>query len=235
MSQRTAKKKRPAESAVEKHARQLKQYLEKRGPADDGGAPTPERVAQAGKKIEASIHYTQSGLPTGHFHWRISPIIDQLEKRGTIDAQEWQVAMRYMRHYVGSHGSGPATSKFLPYYDRGFQGMTPPERALAFRQANRLARHAVDPMFHAALDWLEKSCADEEPLWRLGAEYYPHLSKSQQSAKASTILHCAISMLARHYGVAHRWAASEIEEITLRMRYERVDIELSTGRSKKSA
>lgn len=230
-----SKRKSKSPQTVDQHVKELECYLQKRGPVDENG-PTPERIAQSGgQKLRVNVLRNQSGLPTADFNWRVSPIIDELEKRGTIDNHDWQVATRYMRHYVGSHGKGPATAKFLPYYDKGFQQMEPNERAISFGQEIRRARRAVHEILHPALDWLEIACADEQPLWMLGEKYYPHLSKSQQSAKASVILHFAIGMLASHYGMDHRWTASDIENTILRMRYERVDIEISTVSRKKIA
>ena len=201
------KKKRTVGTSI---IRDDERRLEQRGPRGYG-APTPQRIAMAnekhsGRQLRASSICTEKGNPTGEYFWRVSPIIDELEKRGTIDRQDWHVATRYMCHYVGSHGRGPATSKMLPYYDKSFQVLSPPERAIAFGQAVAAARQAVHPFGHPVLDWLEASCGDEEPLWRLGEVYYPGLSRSQQSAKAPAMLHTTLAMLADHYGMQHRWA-----------------------------
>jgi hypothetical protein len=216
----TVSKRRPRRKADNaQHVEQLTTYLERRGPGDEG--PTPERLAKAranGHSVKPHIIHTEAGFPTGSFYWAITPVIDELEKRGTITNEEWSAACRYMRHYAGSRHKGPATSKLMPYYDRGFQSLDPAERAVAFGQARALAEKAVHPFFRQALRWLEAAAEDEWPLWHLGAMYYPHLSRSQQSAKAPVVLHFTLAMLADHYGIGHRFSASDIEIAVRTMR-----------------
>ena len=211
----------PRISENERHIEQMTRYLERKGPGDEYGAPTAERISKARlteQKITPEIILTDAGNPTGHYNWRITPVIETLEKRGTLTTDEYDAALRYMRHYAGSRHKGPATSRLLPYYDRGFQDLSPPERAIAFGQARALAEKAVHKFFHPALRWLEAAAEDEKPLWMLGKVYYPHLSKPAQSAKGSTILHFALAMLADHYGLGHRFSVSEVEEVIRRMR-----------------
>ena len=196
------------------HVGELTTYLERRGPGSEDFAPTPERIAKArhaGQKITPTIIHTETGFHTGQFYWRITPVIDELEKRGTLTNEEWSAACRYMRHYAGSRHKGPATSKLMPYYDRGFQSLDPAERAVAMGQARSLAEKAVHPLFRPALRWLEAAAEDEWPLWKLGEMYYPHLSRSAQSAKASAVLHFTLAMLCDHYGIGHRFSTTDIE------------------------
>lgn len=219
----------------ERHVAQLEQHLRRRGPGDEWHAPTPERVAranEAGQRIDPNIILTEAGNATGVYSWRITPIIDSLLKRGTLDGTEYDAALRYMRHYAGSRHKGPPTSRFLPHYDRGFQEMTPAERAIAMGQARAKAESIVHPFFRPCLRWLESAAEDETPLWQLGATYYPHLSKSAQSAKAPVILHFTLAMLADHYGLSHRFSYTEIEEAVRTMRIT-VEIEEKISVSRK--
>lgn len=209
----------------ERHVEQLTRHLERRGPGDEWHAPTPERTQharRAGQKITARIIETEGGLPTGHYAWRITPVIDSLLSRGTITEHEYDAALKYMRYYAGSRHKGPATAKLLPYADRGFQDMSPLDRAVACGQAKTIAAGAVHPHFHLCLRWLEKCAEDEIPLWQLGAAYYPRLSRSQQSAKASVILHFTLGMLCEHFGYRHRFTHDELENAveTLRITIE---------------
>jgi hypothetical protein len=224
-----SKRRRPSKPRIsnESHLEQVTRFLERRGPTNEYGAPTPERLAKArdtvdgygnGQKITPGIILTDAGNPTGHYHWRITPVIDTLEKRGTLTADEYDAALRYMRHYAGSRHRGPATSKLMPYYDRGFQDLEPAERAIAFGQAKAAAEKSVHKFFHPALRWLEAAAEDEQPLWMLGQVYYPHLSKSAQSAKSSVILHFTLAMLAEHYGFGHRFSVNVVEEAIRTMR-----------------
>lgn len=205
----------------ERHVEELSRYLERRGPGDEWHAPTPERVAraqEAGRPIKPNVILTEKGNPSGHFNWQITPVVDELHKRGTITDEEWGAAVRYMRHYAGSRHKGPATSKFLPHYDRGFQDMDPLERVIAYGNARAIAEGAVHPFFRPCLRWLEKAAEDELPLWMLGAVYYPHTSRPQQSAKAPVVLHFTLAMLAQHYGISHRFSAGDVEMAVRTMR-----------------
>jgi hypothetical protein len=210
----------------EQHVTELERHLTKRGPADDDGSPTPQRVERArltGQTIRATIIHTDSGFPTGTFYWRITPIIDTLLRRGTLSDEEYDAALRYMRHYAGSRHKGPATSKLMPHYDRGFQELLPAERAMAMGQARARAEKAVHPFFRKTLRWLEAAAEDELPLWHLGALYYPEVSQSQQSSRAPVILHFTLGMLADHYGITgHRFSLQEIDQAveTLRVTIE---------------
>lgn len=214
-------RRRPRKADNERHVEELSRYLERRGPGDEWHAPTPERVArarEAGNSIRPDIILTEKGNPTGHFAWHITPVVDELHKRGTLTDDEWAAAVRYMRHYAGSRHKGPATSKLLPHYDRGFQELAPPERAIAMGQSRTRAEAAVHPLFRPCLRWLERAAEDEWPLWKLGEAYYPALSRPQQSAKAPGILHFCLAMLAEHYGIGHRFKASDIEVAIRTMR-----------------
>jgi hypothetical protein len=218
MSNRT-RKSRKLDNA--QHTGELTTYLARRGPGDEDFAPTPERLRRArdgDQKITPTIIHTEAGFPTGQFYWRITPVIDELEKRGTLTNEEWTAATRYMRYYAGSRHKGPATSKLMPYYDRGFQSLDPAERAVAMGQARSQAEKAVHPFFRPSLRWLEAAAEDEWPLWRLGEMYYPHLSRSAQSAKASVVLHFTLAMLADHFGIGHRFSTTDIEYAVRTMR-----------------
>lgn len=215
----TKRKSRKRDNA--QHVQELTTYLERRGPGAEDYAPTPERALRAvngGQKITPTIIHNEAGFPTSDFYWRITPVIDELEKRGTLTGEEWTAACRYMRHYAGSRHKGPATSKLMPYYDRGFQALDPAERAVAMGQARSAAEKAVHPFFRPSLRWLEAAAEDEWPLWRLGEMYYPHLSRSAQSAKASVVLHFTLAMLCQHYGIGHRFTATDIEHAVRTMR-----------------
>ncbi len=160
MSNRTRKRKK-ADNA--QHTEELSRYLERKGPGGEDFAPTPERVLKAregGQRLTATVIHTEAGFPTGQFYWKITPVIDELEKRGTLTNEEWTAASRYMRYYAASRHKGPATSKLMPYYDRGFQELDPLERSVAMGQARSRAEKAVHPFFRPCLRWLEAAAED---------------------------------------------------------------------------
>lgn len=214
MSKNTVKPKK-SRKTVEQHSRELEHFLSKRGPGGEDFAPTPQRVAkarQAGQKVRARVIHTASGLPTANYYWKITPVLDNLERRGTLTSDEYNAALRYMRHYAGSRHKGPATARFLPHYDKSFQDMTPADRAVEMGQARTRAESAVHEMFHPVLRWLEAAAEDELPLWRLGAAYYPQASQQTQGVRAVTILHFGLAMLAEHYQTGHRFSQRDVEE-----------------------
>lgn len=224
----TSTKPKKSRKTVEQHSRELEQFLSKRGPGVEDFAPTPERVTrarQAGHKVQAKLIHTESGFPTANYYWRITPVLDNLERRGTITNEEYNAALRYMRHYAGSRHKGPATSKYLPTYDSTYQNLGPADRAVAMGQACTRAKSAVHPMFHPVLRWLEAAAEDELPLWQLGAAYYPQVSQQTQGVRAVTILHFGLAMLAEHYETGHRFSQSDVEEaietIRLTLEFER--------------
>jgi hypothetical protein len=113
------------------------------------------------------------------------------------------------------------------------QSMGPAERAMEMGQRRAVAEKSVHPFFRRALRWLECAAEDERPLWHLGYWYYPELSQSQQSQKASVILHFALAMLSEHYGMATRFTQQELEQAveTVRITIE-MQRSLSTSRKK---
>lgn len=229
--QKVLKDRRKVDNA--QHTAELETYLSKRGPQGGDFEPTPERLTRAisaGQAVRANVIHNEAGFPTSSFYWRITPVIDTLQKRGTISESEWDAACRYMRYYAGSRHKGPATSKLLPRYDCAMQEMGPAERAMEMGQRRARAEKAVHPFFRKALRWLEAAAEDERPLWVLGYMYYPEMSQSQQSQKASVILHFTLAMLADHFGIGHRFTQDEITQAV-----ETVRITLELTRTRKIA
>lgn len=174
--------------------------------------PTPERVAKAkicGNKIVARVHHDANGFPTASYHWEITPTIDKLLQRGTITGTEWSVALRYMRHYAGSRHKGPESSRILPKCDASFSGMEPAERATAYGQAIARARQATPTFFWPVLRWLELAAEDEQPLFALGAWYFPQAAQATQAAKGGAYLNAALAFLAAHYEMPSRFKIVE--------------------------
>lgn len=225
MAKRRTKKK----SDNTQHVADLERHLARRGPGNEEHAPTPERIAhalEAGNALCAHVLHNERGFPTADFHWQITPVIDMLEKRGTLTPEEYDVALRYMRHYAGSRHKGPATARYLPNYDSGMRDMEPAERAMEMGQLRALAEAAVDPVLRPALRWLEAAAEDEMPLWMLGAMFYPDASRSVQATRAPAILHVVISMLARHYRRPARFAVHEVDTAVRRFRMTRTTVEI---------
>lgn len=229
MTTRARQKPKKADNA--QHTADLNRFLTRRGPGEEFGAPTPERVSRSQSRgedgkldrndprsIKAHVIHNEAGFPTGSFYWRITPIIDGMQSRGTLTQEEADVAAKYMRHYSGSRHKGPATSNYLPSYEASLRDFTPAQRAVHYGNMRRAAEQSVHPFFRPCLRWIEKAAEDDEPLYKLGETYYPREARQTQSNRAVPILHMTISMLASHYGQPHRFQASEIEVAIRRMR-----------------
>ena len=106
-----AKKKKHSAKQEEQRIENLARHLTRRGPGNEEHAPTTQRLsraAEAGNSVEARVIHNDRGFPTADFRWEITPVLDLLESRGTLTADEYAVALRYMRHYAGSRHKGPA-------------------------------------------------------------------------------------------------------------------------------
>lgn len=232
----TKSKPKRADNAA--HTSELERHLTRRGPQNEQQDPTPERVSRAiasGQAIVANILHNEAGFPTSNFFWRITPVLDTLARRGTLSNDEYNSALRYMRYYAGSRHKGPSTSQFLPRYDCAMQEMAPAERAMAMGQRRAIAEKAVHPYFRPCLRWLECAAEDERPLWHLGAYYYPGMSQSQQSQKASVILHFTLAMLTDHFGSGrHRFSQMELEEAVHTLRIT-IELEKKVTKNKNNA
>src|SRR4030067_231410 len=225
-----AKKKHTAKQET-KRIEDLARSLTRRGPGGDEYAPTPERVVKAhavnGRTaVRAHVIHDDAGFPTPEHYWQLTPVLDTLEKRGTLTHEEWDTACRYMRHYAGSRHKGPATAKYLPSYDTGYRDMEPAERAMAMGQARAKAEAAVHPIMRPCLRWLEAAAEDELPLWRLGQMFSPDAPQATQSARAPAILHVTLSMLAAHYGCNARFTVSEVDTAIRTFRMTRTTVEI---------
>lgn len=212
-----AKTKSKQRESFEAVVREYQKGLTRRGPqSHEKNGPTPERIRharRAGGKLNAHLIRDERGLPTQGHRWRITPVLDVLEKRGSISSEEYQAALRYMRHYAGSRHKGPQTAKLMPRYDGGMQDMEPAERAMAMGQARAKAESAVHRLFRPVLRWLEAAAEDELPLWRLGQYYYPDSPRQTQSNRAVPILHFTLAMLSEHYEKDHRFTEQEVTEV----------------------
>ncbi len=233
----TTKTKRKPKADHAQHTQELETFLTRRGPQGGDHEPTPERArhaAVAGQSITANVIHSEAGFPTAIHYWRITPVVDTLKARGTLNENEYDAALRYMRYYAGSRHKGPATAQYLPRYDCDMQSMGPTERAYEMGQRRAIAEKAVHQFFRRALRWLEAAAEDERPLWHLGAMYYPEISQSQQSQKASVILHFTLAMLADHFGIGHRFTPDEITQAVETVRIT-IEIEKKLTMTKKSA
>lgn len=198
------KKRKPRAKTDEQYRQELQSFLTKRGP--NGlyeGDPTAERIAKAvdaGERIIARIHYTTAGFEAG-FHWEISPVIDELKRRGTITGPEHEAALRFMRNwYLGLHRGAP-TSKFQPRLDSSQSGLDAQEFRWQNATLARKAASAVDPILRPALAWLIRALGDALPIRELGRYYNPDKSDSTLSAQGGIVLKLTCAQLAAHYGI----------------------------------
>jgi hypothetical protein len=214
----TAGKQRPkSEQQAEQHRIELSRYLTRRGPGDEEHAPTPQRIEraeEAGEMIRANVIYTERGLPTGHFYWQITPVIDDLKRRGTLEPEEYDAAFRFMRHWHNGIHRGPATSRIAPRCDGEVNDMTPDERRWHYSGMAKNAFKSVNHKFQPALAWLIRAMGDPVPLKVLGAYYAPDKGAQTQTSQGALALRLACAELCEYYGIDHALSRKRIEQLS---------------------
>lgn len=214
MSKRKPKKSRKTD---EQHRLELSQYLTRRGPGDEDHAPTPERIRiakAAGEAVRANVIYTESGFPTGSFYWQITPVIDDLRRRGTLCHEEYEAAFRFMRHWHNGIHRGAPTARLAPRYDGDVNDMTPGERQWHYAGMAKKAFAAVNHKFQPALAWLIRSMGDPVPLKVLGAYYSPDKGAQTQTSQGALALRLGCAELCEYYGIDHSLSRKRIEQLS---------------------
>lgn len=163
--------------------------------------PTPERrmqAAAAGQVIE------ERGTGEER-HWRISPILQELKRRKTIEEPEFLAACRFLREYFMGIYAGP---KAFGYRERTSASARDDSDYLTQRvhyaRETEKAIASIDPFFYPALRWLVATLGEPPPLSALGGHYAPKLGVQTQSARGGQALATLCALLCRHYGIAHR-------------------------------
>lgn len=165
--------------------------------------PTPERVRQAQARQQSVISTSNNADEDDISTWKIAPALDDLLRRGTIEQEEYQAAMKFLRHYYLGIYVGPRTSSFRERVN-GAAPVDRDTRRVHYAREVEKAILAVDPMFHRALAWMISSLGEGWPLRVLGEHYAPNLGAQTQSARGGQALATACAMLCRHYGMQHR-------------------------------
>ena len=166
----------------------------------ESAAPTAERHFKA---LEAGQEVRERGEGEER-HWRISPILDELKRRGTLSAEEYRAAQRFLKDYFLGMYAGPRGSS---YRERGSPGADESDhetRRIHHAREAQKALKAIDPMYFPAMAWLIASLGEGMPLSALGAHYAPTLGVQTQSARGGQALAFACIHLCRHYGMQHR-------------------------------
>lgn len=167
----------------------------------ESAAPTAERHLKA-LALGQDVRERGEGEER---HWRISPILDELKRRGTVSAEEYRAAQRFLQDYFLGLYAGPRGSS---YRERGSPGagdaLDHETRRIHHAREAQKAIIAVDKIYHAAIAWLIASLGEGLPLSALGAHYAPSLGTQTQSARGGQALAFACIQLCRFYGMQHR-------------------------------
>lgn len=212
-----ASKNRKQRKTNEQHGMELSHYITKRGPSNEDHAPTPERMNHArssGEVVRANVIYTESGFPTASYYWQITPVIDDLKRRGTLDPEEYDAAFRFMRHWHNGIHRGPATSRIAPRCDGEVNDMTPDERRWHYSGMAKNAFKSVNHKLQPALAWLIKAMGDPVPLKVLGAYYAPNKGVQTQTSQGALALRLACAELCEYYGIDHALSRKRIEQLS---------------------
>ena len=217
MSNRASVKRKPKRADNLQHTAELEHYLSKRGPGDEWHAPTPERIRKAadvGEIIKATIIHGENGFPTANFYWAITPVIDELRRRGTLTEEEHNAAFQFMRHWHNGMHRGASTSKITPRCDGSVADLSPTERQWHYATLARKAFNAVDPILQPGLAWLIRSMGDAVPLKTLGAYYAPDKGAQTQSSQGAMALRLSCAALCKHYSMPHPWVQKKIASLS---------------------
>lgn len=201
----------------EQHVAELTQHLTKRGPGDEYGAPTPERARmarEAGERIIPQIMLTDGGNATGVYNWHITPVVNELRRRGTITSEEYAAADKFMGQWYRGMYRGPATVRYEARTDGGCGELDIEELRWQYAKRAKAAFKAVDPIFQPALAWLIRSLGDPVPLKVLGAYYAPDKGEQTQSSQGAIVLRLALVFLCRHYQIDHSFSQQRVERLS---------------------
>jgi hypothetical protein len=170
------------------------------------------QARMAGSKVRCTLVETD-GMDAGHRTWQIVPVIDSLRQRGTLSAEEYEAAMRFLSYWHMSAFRGPATVRFMPKYDVSINEMLPSERTAYAREQVRGAMLSVDGLLHQAMAWLVLTMADHPPLSKLGSYYAPHINEKAQGAVGAQMVRLACTSLCRHWGMKHRLVDKKLKTL----------------------
>lgn len=137
--------------------------------------------------------------------WRISPIVDELRRRGTITTEEHAAACRFLREmYIGLYSNPGLKSQQYERSARSANGYDPVLEKVHFAKETERAILSIDPLLYPILRWLVGTLGDSKPLSSLGEDYAPGLGAQTQSARCGAALALLCASLCRHYGIKHR-------------------------------
>lgn len=162
--------------------------------------PTPERGRQA---LRAGLVVEERGSGEER-HWRISPVLQELKRRKTIEEPEYLAACRFLREYFMGVYAGPKAFGYRERTSPSAESSDYLTQRIHYAQETDRAISAVDPFFYPALRWLVATLGEAPPLSKLGEHYAPRLGLQTQSARGGQVLSTLCAYLCRHYGIQHR-------------------------------
>jgi hypothetical protein len=162
--------------------------------------PTPQRILRA-LEAGAAVETRGSGEER---QWRISPILQELKRRKTLEEPEFLAACRFLREYYMGVYAGPKAFGYREKTSRSAESSDYLTDRIHYAREIERAIGAVDPFFYEALRWLVSTLGEPVPLSSLGAYYAPRLGLQTQSARGGQVLATLCAYLCRHYGIAHR-------------------------------
>lgn len=167
--------------------------------------PTPERLRHA-RAAGLAVETRGSGEER---QWRISPILQELKRRKTLEEPEYLAACRFLREYYLGVYAGPKAFGYREKTSPSAESSDYLTQRIHYARETEKAIACVDPFFYEALRWLVSTLGEPTPLSSLGAYYAPRLGLQTQSARGGQVLATLCAYLCRHYGIAHRLADIE--------------------------
>lgn len=141
--------------------------------------------------------------------WRISPILDGLKSRGTIDDVQHRAATRFLQeYYLGFVREGNGVSP--GYGERAPKSANPAsheDQRIYYRRRSEetMAFIMLDPYWDRMLRWVIAAMGQGYPLsveW-MAERYAPNSGKQTASSRIGGMLALFCVKLCQHYGMDH--------------------------------
>ena len=202
--------------SIEAARRELEQAL--RPKQGETTAPTQERVMRAAEAGEMVLAPSEGGVR----QWRISPTLDELRRRKTIDDVMHAAVTRFLQEYFLGHHAGVRTPGYAERASRSANPASPEEQRLHyFRETQKALQAVSEPLLDVMLRWVLSTLSGGLPLScpEMIDRYARGMGANTASAKCGTILMIFCLKLCDHYGMQHRLNEQHCEdELTKLMR-----------------
>jgi hypothetical protein len=191
----------------------------------ESAEPTPERMAQA---MLAGEQLASRGTGEAR-RWRVSPVLDELKRRKTIDEVMHRAACRFLEDYYLGHYPQQKSVGYGERTSRSANAASPEDTRLHyFREWQRACAAVADPMFDVVLRWVLSQLSGTLPLScaQMTQRYAPGLGHQTAAARCGMVLSLFCAKLAQHYGMQHELMIDScVDELSRLMQRFKADLD----------